>query len=253
MKKKIAVFANGWSDEFIQTVLSGMRECARENKVDVYVFADFSTGDNSIEDIGEANIFNLPDLGEFDGCLLLANTFNLQWALDLLTDRIIKSGLPAISLEYEVEGLDYMGTENYHGMYELTTHMIEIHGKKEILFVGGQKQHEESRIRKQAVEDAMRAHGLVLDEDHIVYGLFSDLRVQQELQKWVHEHGRLPEAVSGRLSRSCHRHGRASACRRFRVLRMLPLLFLFLSAFLVETLHEMLDSYIILKSDLARQ
>ena len=195
MKKKIAVFANGWSDEFIQTVLSGMRECARENKVDVYVFADFSTGDNSIEDIGEANIFNLPDLGEFDGCLLLANTFNLQWALDLLTDRIIKSGLPAISLEYEVEGLDYMGTENYHGMYELTTHMIEIHGKKEILFVGGQKQHEESRIRKQAVEDAMRAHGLVLDEDHIVYGLFSDLRVQQELQKWVHEHGRLPEAV----------------------------------------------------------
>ena len=39
MKKRIAVFANGWSDEFVQKIMNGVQQCMREQAMDVYVFA----------------------------------------------------------------------------------------------------------------------------------------------------------------------------------------------------------------------
>ena len=66
MKKRIAVFANGWSDEFVQKIMNGVQQCMREQAMDVYVFAFYSASAKHefLEDNpGEENIFRLPDLG----------------------------------------------------------------------------------------------------------------------------------------------------------------------------------------------
>ena len=75
MKKKIAVFTNGWNDEYLDFALEGIYDTASKHNIDVFVFLDYTSYEKSKENIiGELNILNLPDLSEFDGVLLLGNT-----------------------------------------------------------------------------------------------------------------------------------------------------------------------------------
>ena len=119
MKKRIAVFANGWSDEFVQKIMNGVQQCMREQAMDVYVFAFYSAsaqheflGDNP----GEENIFRLPDLSRFDGVIVMTNTFASDEELKMLRERSSEAGSPGVSLEWPMEGLDFFGTDNYSGM-----------------------------------------------------------------------------------------------------------------------------------------
>lgn len=195
MKKRIAIFADGWSDEYIKMILEGVRQCAHENNVDLFVFIEFATSDEYAEVKGEINIMRLPRLEEFDGVMLLANTFNMQEVIKYFHDEILRLNLPAISLEYEIEDIDFQGTENYTGMYDLAVHMLDVHKVKDILFIGGYKDNLESNIRCQALKDAMSERGMTLDEDHIIYGDFSDLRVQEVLREWIEKNNRLPDTI----------------------------------------------------------
>lgn len=110
MKRKIAVFGNGWSNEYLRMVMGGIRRCAVENNVDVFLFVDYSSeegADDFFIETGEVNIFKLPRLADFDGVLLLANTFHLEREFRYLQEQIGASRVPAVSLEYELEGTDY--------------------------------------------------------------------------------------------------------------------------------------------------
>ena len=45
--KRIAVFGNGWSNEFYYSVLEGLREEARKDHVDVFAFVMYTLWDKS--------------------------------------------------------------------------------------------------------------------------------------------------------------------------------------------------------------
>ena len=42
MKKKIAVISNGWSYEFFSHAVEGMKECAKQEDFDIFVFLCFA-------------------------------------------------------------------------------------------------------------------------------------------------------------------------------------------------------------------
>lgn len=198
MKRKIAVFGNGWSNEYLRMVMGGIRRCAVENNVDVFLFVDYSSeegADDFCIETGEVNIFKLPRLADFDGVLLLANTFHLEREFRYLQEQIGASRVPAVSLEYELEGTDYLGTDNYSGMFELARHLLEQHGAKKILYVSGPKGNTESSVREQAVADAMRGAGLSLEEEDILCGNWSYDTAQTALTAWLDGHEGLPDAV----------------------------------------------------------
>lgn len=195
MKKRVAVFANGWSDEYVQTVMSGVYECAVETNTDIFLFVEYASRDEvEEENLGDLNILNLTKPEDFDGVLLLANTLNMGEQVDFFFDRIRDSGVPAVSLEYVLDGMDFLGTENYSGMYDLANHLIEVHDAKDFLFVAGLPDNRESMIRCQALTDAMERKGLTLSEDNIIYGYFSDLTAQKEFAQWMETHD-LPDAI----------------------------------------------------------
>ena len=61
MKKKIAIFTNGWNDDYLDFAIEGIRRRATEDKIDVFIFLDYTSYDKSPEDLtGELNILNLP-------------------------------------------------------------------------------------------------------------------------------------------------------------------------------------------------
>ena len=194
MKKKVAVFGNGWSEEFLKLVLSGIHAHAAANNVDLYTFINYSSGSEDARDNkGEKVIFSLPELTMFDGIILLGNTMNLSSEREYFQKEITKHHIPAVSLEYELEGIPCLGTDTYSGVFELTSHIIKEHNVKRIVYVSGPADNQESQFRKQAVVDALASiHGQLSDND-IIYGEWSYYESLKATTRWLQTH-ELPDA-----------------------------------------------------------
>lgn len=194
MKRRIAVFANGWGTEYLREVVKGIHEIAKDVKADIFAFVDFSShAEQEKINRSESNIFRLPELRDFDGAVVMANSFNMQEEIDLVYDKVRKAGIPVVSIEHEFEGITTISTDNYNGMYELTQHVIQKHGARHIVFVSGPKEHAENNIRLQAVRDAACANGLFLKEEDIICGDWAKLKAQEQLREWMNQYRNLPD------------------------------------------------------------
>ena len=195
MKKRVAVFGNGWSTEYLQLVLEGMKKRAGGSKVDLYVFINYSAGaESKMDNIGEKRIFELPDISIFDGAILLGNTFNLNSEREYLQKEILKYKIPAVSLEYKAQGIPCLYTDTYSGMYKMTKHLMEKHGVRNVIYVSGPADNSENIDRRRAVTDALLEAGLRLEEEQVVYGQWSYYDSYVEVSKWLEHHNTLPDA-----------------------------------------------------------
>lgn len=194
MKKKIAVFTNGWSDDYLDFALEGIRKRAAEESIDVFVFLDYTSYDKTKADItGELNILNLPRLENFDGVLLLGNTLNNAGENQILHEKILKAKVPAMCLEYALEGIHSIRTENLNGMKELVEHMITVHGVKDIFWISGPLDNAESNERYRVVIDTMASHGLSVDPTKVFEGSWSYAIVEEQLPTVIENMSKLPD------------------------------------------------------------
>ena len=194
MKKKIAVCGSGWSNEYLKTVMSGIRKCAQDNNSDVFLLMNYTvTNAESYKESGEANIFRLLEYGTFDGVIILSNTLHTQEEYDYLCDIVKKKEMPAICLEYQLPGIDFIGTDNYSGMRELCEHLFRHHKISKPVFVSGPMENTESSIRRKALEDVMHENGIELTEEQIIYCNWNYYEVTEKLPKWLKDNPELPD------------------------------------------------------------
>lgn len=196
MKKKIAVFASGWGDEYFREVVSGIYEAAKTENMDTFAFVNFSIrGLKALLNEGEFNIFKLPNLEDFDGVILLANSFNLTEEVDYFTERLKEIPIPAVSVEYELENASALISDNYAGMYELIKHVVEEHGAKELIYIGGPQEHLENMDRLKALHTVAAENGFEVPEDHIMYGDWDKPSAMEIVKTWLYEKGSIPDAI----------------------------------------------------------
>lgn len=195
MKKKVAIFANGWSNEFIELVLEGVKRRASHTNVDLYTFVNYSSGDEEKPDnIGEKSIFKLPDLTMFDGVILLANTINLSSERTYLNNEILRIGIPAVSLEYKLDGIPFLYTDTYSGIYHLTKHLTDVHLVRNVIYLSGPADNTENANRMRAVQDALQEVGSSLPPEQIIYGNWSYYDTYNVMAQWLKEDRPLPDA-----------------------------------------------------------
>lgn len=196
MKKRIAILGNGWSVEYLQVVLKGIRQAAEAYGADIFFFMNYSVTDDTDEhNAGEANIFNLSDNMEFDGYVFLSNTFHLPQEFEFVKKKFAGTQIPAISLEYRIEGIPFLGSDNYSGMRELCDHLIEEHNVKRVMFLSGPVDHEENIIRRQALEDSLAAKNLSLAEEDVLVCNWNVAEVGSKMAEWLRNQKSLPDAV----------------------------------------------------------
>ncbi len=194
MNKKIAVFTNGFSNEFIEHVVTGLQRKAAEDSVDVFVFVTYcSANDNELQNKCQLNIFHLPDPSTFDGAIMLTNTYNFSDEQERVCARFQRAGVPMLSLEGEVPNMSCIKTENYQGIKALATHLVEHHNAKKIIFVNGIEGNAENNIRRQALIDVLTEHGLELyDEFKCDFGFYTSYLQMT----WFIDGGKeLPDAI----------------------------------------------------------
>lgn len=163
MNNRIAVFTNGFSNEYIEHVVTGLQNKAAEDGVDVFVFVTYcSANENELQNKCQLNLFHLPDPDTFDGAIMLTNTYNFSDEQERVCARFQRAGVPMLSLEVEVPNMSCVKTENYNGIRDLATHLVEHHNAKKIIFVNGIEGNVENSIRRQALIDVLEEHGLEL-------------------------------------------------------------------------------------------
>lgn len=195
IRKRLAVFANGWAIDYVQQFLTGVSEVATATDTDLFVFMDFSAKDEYTKiNIGESNIFRLPNLKDFEFAILMTNSFNLQEETDYVYRSVMESGIPAVSLEYMLNGIPSILTDNYSGMQELAKHLILEQGARQLVYVSGPEDHVENATRLQAVRDVAHENGLRIQNEDIIFGRWSQDPAKAQVIKWIDEHGALPDA-----------------------------------------------------------
>jgi len=192
-KKKIAVFANGWSNEFLEKALSGIRTEAAKDGVDIFVYMTYIfLTDSAPQSMCQLNVFHLPDPEEYDGAIMFANTFNIPHEKERVCRLFQSKGIPIISTEVQIPDMAFIGTDNYSGVSELATHLVEKHNVKKVVYVSGIAGNAECEIRRKALEDKLHGYGLEIEGTFT--GNFSFYDASVNLDKWLNEGHEMPEA-----------------------------------------------------------
>ena len=193
MNKRIAVFTNGYSNEFIEKVITGLQKEAQADSVDIFVFVTYcSFMDHERQNKCQLNIFHLPDPDDFDGAIMLTNTYNFPDEQERVCARFQRAGVPMISLEVEVPNMPCIKTENNKGVRELARHLIEHHDAKKIIYVNGVAGNVENSERRQALIDELHEHGLELFNEFP--GDFGFYSAYLETKKYIEAQNELPDA-----------------------------------------------------------
>jgi len=105
-----------------------------------------------------------------DGVLVFANSLSEGQLVELC-----KTSFPMILL-YRTPPpnlkIPSVAVENKLASRKLIDHLIEVHGRKRILYIRGPKDQEDSQWREKGYRAALEAHGLPIDESLILPGEF---------------------------------------------------------------------------------
>ena len=196
MKKKIAIFTNGWNDDYLDFAVEGVRRRAAEDNIDVFIFLDYTSYDKTADETtGELNILNLPQFEDFDGVLLFGNTLNNAGENQILREKILAAKIPAVCLEYELDGINCIRTENTNGMRELMEHLITVHNCKNIFWVSGPEDNDDSIARYNVLVEVMEQHGLKFDPANSFNGYWSYAIVEDQFPAVIAKMEKLPDVI----------------------------------------------------------
>lgn len=193
MKKRIAVFANGWHNDFIKFALEGIKKKAAEDGVDVFVFVTYvHVFDDSEQNKCQLNIFHMMDPKWFDGAILLSNSFTIKDESERIMTVWGRAEMPLISVEAKFEGYPFVGTDNESGMEELVEHLASEHGVRRVVYAEGIADNPENIIRRNIVEKVMYKYGQRIVD--YLEGDFGHITAARNVEKWIKGGHELPDA-----------------------------------------------------------
>ncbi len=196
--KRIALFAGQADESYQSRFISGFMKNAFAAGYDVCVFSMYLKYQDTPErELGESNIFSLMNPEKFDGAIILKDsiqTGNAAEKLELRLKDIFDK--PIVVIEKESELFPSICTDCYTAVFELITHLIDVHGCRDIAFLAGKKWHKHSKERLQAYRDAMYKAGLTVPDNRVIYGDFWYQSGEQCAEELLADGKKLPDAVA---------------------------------------------------------
>nr|MCR4716020.1 substrate-binding domain-containing protein [Lachnospiraceae bacterium] len=196
-RKKFAILVGQPDEEYQTRFIEGFLGKAYKDDFDACIFSMYRKyQDNEVREKGESNIFNLINYDMFEAVVILKDTIQTAGVAEAIEEKLLESyKKPVVVVEYESKHFHSIQTDGYAGMYNMVSHMIEVHGYKDIAFLAGKKWHSHSIQRTNAYKDAMRDHGLEFKDEWIMYGDFWYKSGEQWADRLLQNPDELPEAV----------------------------------------------------------
>ena len=174
VKGRIAVLLGQAEEDHQEKFITGAMKQAFREGYDVCVFSMYIKYQSTPErEKGDSAIFDMINYSKFDAVIIMSDTIQTPGFLEKLEDDVHRkfSG-PVICVDAESKYFKSFWTDGYEPIYELVSHLIEVHNKKDIAFLTGKRWHRHSQRRLEAFKDCMRDHNLPIREGRIFYGDF---------------------------------------------------------------------------------
>lgn len=193
---KIALIVEEIGQSYQSSILNGISAAAYEFGLNVSAFTSFS-GDmnNPRHDMGEFNIFNLPDFNDFDGAILLTNTLSHQPVVNDIIMRIRLAGIPAVSIDNDLPFFYHIGIDNKTAMRDITEHMINVHGFTKFAYISGPDDNPESADRLNAFCTVLYEHGIKINDEAIYYGDFRSPSGKAAVEHFIDHLPEMPQVI----------------------------------------------------------
>lgn len=195
---KICVFIGDMYRDFALGILKRLDYYAREKDytIDVFGICSMPTK-NPLHVIGFKSILSLPDVHDYDGILMCADTLIHEGvAKDLIEDLLSDNDAPpVICIRAEIPGFYNIIPDNRLLMHTIAKHVISKCKTKDIGFVTGRDDVDDSFERRQGFEDAMREAGYKVSEKKIFHGDYWFDQGPQMADFFIKKNGKLPEAI----------------------------------------------------------
>lgn len=192
----IAVLLGGLLYDSQKSLLEGITDYAKERGINIFVFTcggDIYTVNDHNK--GEFQIYSLPKLDIYDGVIIAPNTIQNARVVGELTEKLERVPVPVIAIDAKMGNFTSFHVENRDAMFEMTDHVISVHGKTKILYISGPEENQESKDRKKGFLQCVEQHRLREKENYeITYGDFW-IDSGRDLMEQYLSKGQVPEAV----------------------------------------------------------
>ena len=196
MKKKIALFTTGWGAEILGQFLDGMLGGLKSDNVDLFMFLCYAAyADSPAKRQGGLNIFNLPDMHDFDGAVIFGSGLDWPDSIDNIIARCKEADIPVIMQGSRREGISFVGSDNYQAVKDLCAHVINEHGAKSITFFAGTRDSHDSALRLQAVQDYLTENNCEDELKEVYYTNWENAAAERRVNAMIENGEELPDVI----------------------------------------------------------
>lgn len=166
-RPRLGLIVHGIEYAYQESILRGADEQCHAEDADLICFAGGALVFGQIADA----TYDVLEVEALDGLMITLSTLGAAIGspqLAALLDRF--SGIPICSLGYELPGKLSVVVDGTRSVYDLTRHLIEVHGRRRLAFIQGN--NSESKERLAAFLKALDSHGIPCDPRFVFEGDF---------------------------------------------------------------------------------
>lgn len=193
MKKKIAFLSFDWNNEVVSQYINGVEKFLKDHEdVVLHIFDGIGNIGNYEAQKGSLQIFELPDLENYDGLIIEGNRSWKPEDRQAVADRARAYGVPVVSINYPLNGCMNVSSDNEESEYQIVSHVIQEHGVRNIAFVRGLDTSLETRDREKGFLRAVRENDI--EHYRIMDGSWDQKAGSDAVRRLLGE-GVMPEAI----------------------------------------------------------
>jgi len=173
--RTIGLLTQGAVDPNNRSIWAGAVAAAKDAGVNLICFPG-RTLHSPFEFEAQSNIiYDLVDSHNVDGIVVWLAGLN-SWISQKENKTFLErfDGIPVVTVGILVDGFPGVVVDNYRGMCDVVSHLIEVHQKSRIAFIRGPKRHQEAKDRFRAYKDMLKQHNIKKDSELIVMGDFKE-------------------------------------------------------------------------------
>lgn len=174
VRKRICVLASDIASNTVSRTIKGIMKKAYFYDYDVCVFAPLiKDGGKAEHQYGEKNIFRLPNMEQFAGVIVVAESIKIENAIEEIEQMLReKCSCPVVIMDHKSDYFDSIIMSEEETMECLVDHLIEDHGFTKINCLTGAEHDYHARERLQGYKNSLRKHGIPVEEERYTYSSY---------------------------------------------------------------------------------
>ncbi len=158
----IAFFLGELELDSQRKVLNGISGAAKADGNNIVVYALTLSPDEEYNE-GEAASMGYDDFSVYDGFIIYAESIYSEKIRKDVIKKIREQGKPAASIDFHIDGMINVSSDNEGAMRTLSRHLIEKHGIRTVNFIGGPEDSVDAVTRKRVFTEEMEKVGIQFD------------------------------------------------------------------------------------------